>query len=172
MFERSLVRDKHGVHLLDSPRTFADIAHVNIQGVTKALSLGRQLFPYVVADLDDSFHQEQVETLRQADAILLVLRLDFTSLRNTRRTLEHLDHLGVSRDKVRLVINRHGQPEELPAVKAEQALGMKIFHTIPNDPETINWANNNGIPAVVEYPGAKVSKSLSQLAMNINGRAD
>ena len=170
MFELSLVRHDSGVHLLAPPRAFSDIGLVTTQGVRQALALARTMFPYVVVDLDDSFHPEQMQTVQQSDLVLLVLRLDFTSLRNTRRTLDHLEQVGVSRDRVRIIVNRSGQPEELPASKVEQALGAKVFHYVPDDPKTINRANNNGRPAVLESPSAKFSKSLAQLAASVNGK--
>jgi pilus assembly protein CpaE len=171
IFERSLVRHQSGVSLLAPSRSFADIGQVSTQGVTDALNLGRSLFPYVVVDLDDSFHSEQTLTLRQSDVILLVLRLDFTSLRNTQRTLEHLAQMQIHRDRVRLIVNRYGQPKELPVSKVEEALGVKIAHYIPDDPKTINRANNSGIPAVLDAPTAKVSKNVLQLAVSVNGQA-
>ena len=170
IFERSLVRHTSGVSLLAPSRSFVDIGHVTTQGVSDALVLARSLFPFVVCDLDDSFHSEQTQTLRQSDVILLVLRLDFTSLRNTQRTLDHLAQLQIHRDKVRVVVNRYGQPKELPASKAEEALGVKISHYVPDDPKTINRANNNGVPAVLDAPTAKVAKSVAQLAVSVNGR--
>jgi pilus assembly protein CpaE len=170
MFERSLVRHDSGVHLLAPPRMLADIGYVTPEGVRQALTLARTLFPYVVIDLDHSFREEQLQALRQADLILLVLRLDFTSLRSARRTLDYLEKAGVARDRVRLVVNRHGQPKQVPPAKAEEALGSKIFHYVPDDPRTINRANNNGVPAVLEAPSARVSKSLASLAQSVNGR--
>ncbi len=170
MFERSLARHESGVQLLSPPRSFTDINQVTAQGVRKALTMARGLFPSIVVDLDDAFHPEQTQTIRQADAILLVLRLDFTSLRNTRRVLDFLEQLHVPRERVQLVVNRYGQPEELPVAKAEQALGVKIAHYVPDDPKTINRANNNGIPAVLEAPGTKFSKSISQLVTSVNGQ--
>lgn len=71
---------------------------------------------------------------------------------------------------MRLVVNRYGQPREVPAAKAEQALGVKIFHYVPDDPKTVNSANNNGVPAVLEFPRAKMSRSVVKLAAGINGR--
>jgi pilus assembly protein CpaE len=170
MFERSLVQHASGVRLLAPPRAFADIEYVTAEGVAQALSLARSLFPYLVADLDHSFRPEQLEILRHADVILLVIRLDFASLCNGRRTLDYLEHLGIHRDRVHLVVNRYGQPKEIPAAKAEQALGRKIFAYVPDDPKTINRANNNGVPVVLESPSAKVSRSVTRLTMSINGR--
>jgi pilus assembly protein CpaE len=169
IFERSLVRHASGVSLLSPSRSFADIGQVTAQGVNDVLTLARSLFPYVICDLDDSFHSEQTQTLRQSDVILLVLRLDFTSLRNTQRTLDHLAQLQIHRDRVRIVVNRYGQPKELPTSKAEEVLKMKIAHYVPDDPKTINRANNNGVPAILDAPTAKVSKSILQLAVSING---
>ena len=58
----------------------------------------------------------------------------------------------------------------MPAAKAEEALGTKIFHYVPEDPKTVNWANNNGVPMVLESPSAKVSRSVAKLAQSVNGR--
>ena len=171
LFERSLTRHDSGVHLLGAPRHYDDIAQVTPEGVHQALALAKASFPYVLVDLDHSFRSEQVEMLRDADTILLVLRLDFASLRNTRRALDHIERMGVDRDCIRVVVNRYGQPKEIPFAKAEEALGMKIFHYVPDDPKTINRANNNGVPVVLESPRAAVSRSLTKLAVGVNGRS-
>jgi pilus assembly protein CpaE len=170
LFERSLVRHTSGVSLLAPPRQFEDIARITPEGVHQALTLSRTLFPYVLVDLDNSFRPEQVEVIRLADLILLVLRLDFASLRNVRRTLDQLERLGIGRDRIRLVVNRHGQPKEVPAGKAEEVLGMKVFHYVPDDPRAVNRANNNGVPVVLESPRAAVSRSVTKLAQGVNGR--
>jgi pilus assembly protein CpaE len=169
LLERSLVRHTSGVHLLGPPRTLADVAHVTPEGVDQVLNLARVVFPYVVVDVDHAYSEVQVRAVRQAEVILLVLRLDFASLRNTRKALDQMEHLGVDSSRVRLVVNRFGQPKEVPSAKAEEALGVKIFHYVPDDPRSVNRANNNGMPFVLENPSAKVSRSVTRLAMSING---
>jgi pilus assembly protein CpaE len=97
--------------------------------------------------------------------------LDFACLRNTQRTLQHLTtELGISRDRIQLVVNRYGQAGEVPAANAEEALGVKVMHYIPDDPKTVNRANNNGVPMVLEKPSAKVSRCVANLAQSVNGR--
>ena len=39
-----------------------------------------------------------------------------------------------------------------------------------NGPKTVNRANNNGVPVILESPSAKVSRSLVNLAAGVNGR--
>ena len=72
--------------------------------------------------------------------------------------------------EVRSVVNRFGQPQEVPFTKAEEALGLKIAHYVPDDPKTVNRANNNGVPVVLENASCKVSRSLVQLATILNGK--
>ena len=108
--------------------------------------------------------------LRQADLVLLVLRLDFTSLRNTQRTLDYLRRSASPANGSGWWSTAIGQPKEVPAAKAEEALGLNIAHYVPDDPKTINRANNNGVPVVLESPSAKVSRSVAQLTMSINGK--
>jgi pilus assembly protein CpaE len=169
MFEHSLARHSSGIYLLAPPRTLADVESVVPEGVRRAVYMARQLFAYVVVDLDHTYREVQTQTLQQADLVLIVFRLDFTSLRNTRRVLDHFERLGIPPSRVRLIVNRYGQPKELPAAKAEEALGMKVCHWVPDDPKVINRANNNGVPVVVENPTAKVSRSVIELARSING---
>jgi pilus assembly protein CpaE len=169
LLERSLIRHDSGVHLLASPRTIPDIHYVTPEGVEQVLNLARVVFPYVLADVDHGYSEVQSRVIRQADLLLVVLRLDFSALRNARKSLDYIEHLGVDRNRIRLVVNRYGQPKEVPASKAEEALGAKIFHYVPDDPRSVNRANNNGVPFVLEAPSAKVSRSITRLAMSING---
>jgi pilus assembly protein CpaE len=164
MFEKLLTPHPSGVHLLASPQAFDGLRLITAQGVGQALDLARKLFPHVVVDVEDCFHEEQVLTLRQAAVVLLVARLDFTSLRNARRILAHAHELGVPPDRLRLVANRHGQPGELAVDEAEEALGMKIAHFVPDDPKAVNHANNAGVPVVLKAPAARVSQRIAQAA--------
>jgi pilus assembly protein CpaE len=172
MFESALVPHTCGVHLLAPPLMYEDIRNVTAQGVTKTLHLARDSFRFTVVDLEDCYHEEQLVVLRQAEFILLVLRLDFTSLRSTKRILANLEQAGINNERVRLVINRYGQAKELPLSEAEEALGHKISFLVPDDPKNINGANNAGEPIVFRTPSAKVAQSILQMANTLVKRDD
>lgn len=168
MVAQSLAPHSSGVHLLAAPKTFEDISYVTSPGVRQALIIARTLFPFVVADLDRSFGTEQLAAIVQADLMLVVLRLDIVSLHNTRRVIDYLRELGVAADRVRVVVNRYGQPKELPARKAEQALGIELFHYVPDDAASVHLGINKGIPVILECPRAKISKSIVELARQVS----
>jgi pilus assembly protein CpaE len=164
MFEKVLARHACGIHLLAAPQDFEEVRILTQQGVAQALILSRKLFTDVVVDLEDCFHEEQVCTLQKATGIFVICRLDFTSLRNLRRVLDHLGKIGIPRRLIRAVINQYGRPGELPLDEAEEALGEKLNCFVPYDPKTINAANNTGIPVVVKDPHCKLVRCLAQLA--------
>jgi pilus assembly protein CpaE len=164
MFAKMLVRHPSGIQLLGAAPQFGDARAITPRGVAQALLLARRLFPAVLVDLEDCFHEEQTAVLQQATAVLLVSRLDFTSLRNMRRILEALAGLAVPKSRIKLVVNQCGQPNELPIDEAEDALGEKIQFFIPSDPKSVNLANNLGLPVVLKEPGSKVAQSFVQLA--------
>jgi pilus assembly protein CpaE len=167
MLERALVPHESGVQLLTPTLSFPEIKMVTLAGVEKVLRLARSMFPFVVAELDDCFHPEQLQTMEVADVLILVFHLDFTSLRNTRIALDYLEQAGIDLNKIKLVANRTDQPQELPERKVAEVLGSSIHLRIPDDVKTINRANNDGIPAVIQAPNSRFSKSVLQLVAGL-----
>jgi pilus assembly protein CpaE len=162
LFEQTLSKLPTGVSLLASPRSFD--AALSTEAVTRVLDLGRGMFPRVVADCDPTLPDESIAALRSADAVLLVLRLEFNSLRNAKAMLDHLERQRIDPRKVFLVANRWGQPKEIPAAKVEDALGRKFFAKLPDDPKAALGSQNNGVPVLAEYPSSRLSKALTALA--------
>ena len=167
MLERTLVRHESGAALLAAPARVADAALVRVETVARALDLAREIFPFTIVDVDHSYREEQLAALGASDVLLLPLRLDFNALRNVHRALEHLGRLGLAGGRARLVVNRGGRPGEVPRAKAEEALGMKIVHVVPEDVKTVARANDNGVPVVIEAPNSRAGRALVQLARSL-----
>ena len=171
LLQGCLSRSEFGVQLLAAPARIADVDIVTPDAIDSILSLVRRHFPFVVLDIDHTFRPEQRRAMLYSDVLMLVLRLDFISLRNARITLEFLKSIEVSRDRIRIVANQVGEPSQLSVSQAEESLGLKIWHSIPDDQKAVNRSNNDGIPVVVQSPSTKVSRSLTELAANLAGSA-
>jgi pilus assembly protein CpaE len=167
LLQGCLAQHESGVQLLAAPACIADTARVTPEAIQRVLSLACRHFPFVLMDVDHSFRAEQRTAILQADVIVLVLRLDFISLRNTRHTLDYLQEIGVSRDRLRVVANRAGQPGELSVAQADESLGIKVSYSVPDDPKNVNRANNNGIPVVLQSPSARVARALTELTADL-----
>jgi len=167
MLEKALAPHSSGVRLLAPPQKFQDIRLLTPRAIQRALEQARSHYPFVVIDLEDCYHEEQIMALRLADAILLTARLDFTSLRNTRRLLDHLGQLDIPRERVSVVISRHGQAKELPKAEVEQTLSLKLTHLIPEDAAAVNGANNTGTPVVLKSPSSRAAQAIVRLGKSL-----
>lgn len=169
LFDQFLTRHSSGVQLLAAPVQEGDIQRVTAKGVRRALALARVRFPCAVVDLGSVLGPEHVEALWQADVILLVVRLDYTSIRNGRRMVDSLGELGIARDRLRLVLNGYGQRRQLEVAQAEVAIGMKAVHRVPYDAASVHLAVNGGVPVVLKCRFARITRSLRALAYSVNG---
>ena len=168
LMQGCLTRCDSGVQLLAAPARLADVALVTPDAVDAVLSLACRHFPFVVLDLDHNFRPEHRCAMLHSDVIVLVLRLDFISLRNARTTLGFFQEIGILRENVRIVANRVGEQNQLSRAQAEESLGIKFSLLVPDDPKSVNRANNDGIPVVQQSPWSKVSRSLLELAASLS----
>lgn len=175
MFEQMFVVHPNGVHLLASPRSFGEPCPVTASGLRQVVLLARAVFPSVVIDLQlkNGFREAEEAVLRLADHILLVFRMEFTALRNIRQILARLDRLGIDRDRIEFVANRFGQPHDVQRTMAESVIGFKITHCIPNDPSSINRANNDGVPVVTKSSFySTIGRSIASMATSLSGQVE
>ena len=171
IYDQCFIRHSSGVYLLAAPREYDRVDKVTAKGIRQTLAMARGRFHYVVVDMEDAFGHQQVEALWQAEVIVLVLRLDYTSLRNTRRSIDRLNEVGLDTKRVQLIVNRYGERRQLAIHQAELALEMKISLCIPDDPARVNGAVNAGTLVVLQRPKAKFSKRIAALAAAVNGCA-
>jgi pilus assembly protein CpaE len=171
MYEKLVTRHPSGVSLLAAPRELGNAHYITRRGVGQALLLARDLYPEVIVDLEDCFHEEQSYVLQQATEILLVCRLDFTALRHVRLNLDYVAALNVPRHRVRIVVNHFGRANELPLAAAEEAIGEKLTYFIPHDPAVVCSANNSGVPAALKSPSSKVVQSIARLLQRDDKKA-
>lgn len=170
--EKTLITHDSGVHLLPAPIDVVRPDSINVDFIDRLIRETRSMFPNVVLDYQDLWNVELLKRLSPHNAlILLVTHLDFNSVCNTSRVLAHLDRLGFDRQRVQIVVNRHGEPGDVAAKKIEQTLSIRISHSIPDDPRTVHRSINSGIPYVIESPSSPISKALISMADALAGRS-
>lgn len=142
MFEKMLASHACGLRLLAASPDADGRPHAS--GIGRALALARTLFPDTVVDLGGGgLRPEYAEVVEKATNLFVVCRFDFTSVRATRRLLDQIDKRGLPRNRVRLVVNHFGLPNELGTAEAEAALGARVAAFVPHDPkvpEVTAWA--------------------------------
>ncbi|HPM84604.1 MAG TPA: hypothetical protein PLF81_28060 [Candidatus Anammoximicrobium sp.] len=169
MFDSVLAFHSSGVGLIAAPLDMNRGACVTDRGVRQVLALARSRFRFVVVDVENRPGETFSQTVSLSDQLLLVTRLDYTSVRNTQKLLFHLDGLGIEPERVFLVANRYRQAREIPVKKVQAAIGRKIDAYIREDPSRVNRCVNGGKLLLTEFPHSAVAKQIRIVAQAVNG---
>ena len=164
-----LTPHESGVQLVAAPRGLAHGAQITGTTVKRILSLATARFPYVVVDLDSRNEEHLAHVIPLCRRLVLVLRLDFTSIRNAQHLLASVEALRFDPNRLMLVANRYHQPKQLPVRRVEEVMGRKIQTYVADDPARVNRTINEGHPIVGLFPRSLVAKQIGQLAKNLNG---
>jgi pilus assembly protein CpaE len=129
------------------------------------VSLLRRVYDYAVLDAGHpATSPGLLEAVRLADAVVVAVRLDVAGLRLSRKLIKRLDERGVPLERVFPVGCRYGQRGQIAWRKAEESLGMPFRLWIPEDPGSVNYALNHGLPLTQAAPRAKVTQRMAELA--------
>lgn len=156
-----------GVHVLSAPYHPEKAEQVSGDQIRQILTFLKQHYDYVVVDTSNSFTPRTLATFEQADEVYLVANVDLPSLRNIQRAQHLMDRVGGKRE-LRLIVNRH-QPEcDITLDDVEQALGMDVYWTLPNDYDAVIYSINTGRPVILDDKCA-YSEELQALGAKIAG---
>jgi pilus assembly protein CpaE len=167
MFHQTLLQHESGIRLLASPPMLEHFGRITEQGIDNVLAAATRAFPYVVVDLEDVFHAEQVQAIRSSDVLVIALRLDLVSLLRTRKCLRYLEQLGIPMEKIRLVATHCERLRLASARRVREALGMRLTGCIPDDYAHIAMSITAGKPVTIDSPRAPASKAFVTLAKEI-----
>ena len=127
----------------------------------------RRLCDLVVIDTWPVLDENTATILELADRVLLVLTPEITSLRGARLLLEHMEATGLARERIVPVLNRYPQRGALQQQAIENALGMSIGATIPDDPKLVTYSVNRGVPLRESHQRSAVARQLDLLASGL-----
>ena len=137
---------------------------VGAEAVRKILLALRRLRDFVVVDAPLGMDESAATILELADRVLLVLTPEITSLRGARLWLEQAARMGVSRERVVPVLNRFPQRGGLQRRDIENAMGLAMQATIPDDIRLVTYSINRGVPLAESHKTSAVARQLSSLA--------
>jgi pilus assembly protein CpaE len=170
---RSLCKHASGLSLLPHPVQMEDISLIHEDHLQRVIGLLRASYSHLIFDLSKRFTPTDLMAMRMADAILLVVQLELSSLRNAVRMLHAFGTEEGMVEKVKIIVNRVGADDsDISLAKAEETIGKPIFWQVPNDFRAMLGARNAGVPLLEHAPKSKAQGSLLQLANALCGKAE
>lgn len=170
LIRRALVTHPSHLSVLAHKPEMLDPVELPQQAMKNMLILLRSMFDFTVVDIGHTLDESRQLALEMADKIVLVLRLDVPSLRLSRQMIDRIENLGISTDKIQIIVNRFGQRQQYSWKKAQEAIGLAVVEWIPDDPARVNKAVNFGQPLTKIAKTAPITKRFLKLARHLNGR--
>ncbi|MBQ2870757.1 response regulator [bacterium] len=152
------------LYVLADPPFLEQAEDITSDQISKLFDALKKTFSYIVVDTGSNFDGKTITVLDNSDLILLVTIVNLPAIRNCQRCLELFERLGYTKDKVKIVLNRYMENEEIKTEDVEDVLDRKIYWKIPNNYFTIMSAINKGIPVGLVNPDSNISRNYRDLA--------
>ncbi|PQO26456.1 hypothetical protein C5Y97_30440 [Blastopirellula marina] len=157
-----LTRHESGLNLLAAPQFLDEQSVLSPEVVHRLIGVLSATHDYVLIDMEDVFHREQLAAMSLTDRMFLTFRIEFPSLVRTRRTLDYF--AANQLDNITLCANRMPTGSGISKERAESVLRRSIDYLIPEETRQATDAINVGVPVVLEYPRAKLAKTCVQIS--------
>jgi pilus assembly protein CpaE len=157
-----------GLSFIAAP-TFPDEGELfRAETLTSIITLLKERFQYIIADLPHDFSDISLSALDLADTILLVSAPDMASIRATAAALDAYKKLGYSTEKISPILNATFPRSSLGKEKIEAAMGMEFVANFPHVADQVVEAINLGRPLVLDKPQEPLSALLEDFAFFIS----
>lgn len=170
---RLLAKATDRLSLFTAPATVTDLPEIAPEAYAKVIETVRRNTPYVVLDMPHTWSPWVIETLVNADELVIVCQPDLASLRNGKNIIDQLVASRPNDTKPRLVLNMAGVPKrpEIPVKDFAAAIGIEPSIVLPFEPHLFGLASNNGQMISEADPASKPSLAIDHLASLITGQS-
>jgi pilus assembly protein CpaE len=150
--------------LLAAPKEVDPVEKIKPEHVLEVLQRLNECYDFIVLDPQHTFDAVTLTALDQSNEIVLVITLDFPSIRSAQRALQIFDRVGYSRKKVRILVNRWSKQVDLDIAQVEEFLGEPVIGSILSDYQTVVNSINLGTPLVKSDPRSKIGREIRRVA--------
>ncbi|MGE8321340.1 MAG: AAA family ATPase [Comamonas sp.] len=142
MAQSALARHESGLRLLPQPRHTQPPASGDVHALLMRLG---QYFSHIVLDLGaDTPQPLMADLLPSASEIWVLCDQNVVSVVWTMELLRQIDALGIARERLRLIVNRHDSRLALDAQQIARQLQLPLLATLPERRRELADAVNHG----------------------------
>ena len=153
--------------LLAAPQDMETALSITASQVEKVLRLARQKHEVLVLDVHRAMDALAIQALDMADVVYLVLDNTMPSVRDAKRQVKLFRSLGYADDKLRVLVNRYDSHGFVDLKSIEEAVGLPVVHTVPQQWTAATESISLGQPLVKTHPQNPVVDALRQVAAHL-----
>ncbi len=156
-----------GLNLLAAPDEPGVALAITAGQLEQVLNLAQRMHDLVLLDLDGTIDAVTLKALDMADVVYVVMECNLPVVRNAKRLVKLFRSLGYGDDKLKLLVNKFQRDDVLDVKSIEQAVGIRVHHTIPNQLVAVTEAFNLGKPLELLHPQNGVLKALREITSSL-----
>ncbi|MCC6442950.1 MAG: response regulator [Armatimonadetes bacterium] len=165
LLEDHMMVHETGLKVLLGAATPQPLDILTVHGIESILNILKRTYRIIVIDVPPILHAGTLYVLSHSHLVVLVANLfDLTTINDTKMFYEALGGSYISREKIKVILNRVSKQNRLQTTDVEKALGQPVSAHIPNDGRLVPTSINQGLPVTLSHPTAPVSQSLRSLA--------
>lgn len=156
------------LYVLADPSYIEQSESITPQEITKLFGALKKIFPYIVVDMSSNIDPNSLKILDESDWILFTTIVNIPAIRNCQRCLNLFRSRRYPEGKVKIVINRYMENDDIKVEDIENTLGEKIYWKIPNNYFTIMDAVNKGVSIAEVNPNSNVGNNFREFATKVS----
>ena len=164
-----LNRHSRGFYLLAAPDEVSDADMVSGEDISRILGVLKKYLDHIVIDLPHDFTERSLAALDAADTILILIQQSMPVIKSVQKALKLFEELGYDEKKIKIVLNRYTEKNELTPDDISYVLNWPVFTSVANDFVSITSATNKGKTLDAARPASKINRDITVLAGLVTG---
>lgn len=154
-------------HAADEPLTPGAISSA---AVNQLLDVTLRTHEHVVVDLPRSVDAVSMIAMQRAHRVVLVLQQSITAVRDATRLVQWLRmEVGVGKDQLCVVINRHEKDATVASDDIQKTLACNAPMLVPNDFRLVSECINSGTALLDHAGNAAITRAVMTLETKLGG---
>ena len=156
------------LYVLSDPAYIEESESIKPQDLEVLLRTLRKVFSYIVIDLSSNIDANTLKILDKSDLVLFTTIVNIPAIRNCQRCLTLFRSRNYPKNKVKIVVNRFMESDDITVEDIETAIGEKIYWKIPNNYFSIMEAINKGVAVSEVSANSNIANSFRDFASKIS----
>jgi pilus assembly protein CpaE len=142
--------------------------NISVSLLERVVNVAQTDFDTVLMDLGTQFSSEWSSILQMARMVLIVTETNVPALWALNRRIQALTGVGVSADRIHVIVNRWHKGDEEALKSIEKSTKYPVLTHLPNDYRKAGAAFNLGVP-IMENHDNLLTNQYRQLASKLTG---
>lgn len=155
------------LYVLAEPQRMEHSRSLTPEQVVKLFDCLREAFSYIVVDMGTNVDKLNMTILEESDKIMLTTIVNAPLIRNCQRCLDLFENLQFKDSKIKVLVNRYLENDEISVEEVEKTLNKKVYWKIPNNYFTIMSSINKALPVSEINEVSNITDSFAGLASKI-----